>query len=655
LKKSWRRNNMASSYEKIFLEENEKNEGDLKTFKRLWKYVNKYKLILLVTFLTLAFSTVIDLVFPVVIRYGIDNVISIPYIFEKDETAEKGFVKSDNGNYELKIENDIHYMMNLTTGEKQEVEADLFINYRNENINKIYRYSMIFLFILISQLFFNYGQIFFSILLGQKVIYDLRSELYNHILNLKYSFFTKNPSGKITTRVVHDTQNLSEFFSEVLSSMLKNVAVLVGVVIIMMRLDLNLSLRVLLVLPIVIVAMYIFRIFDRKAYDKVRTRISVMNAYLAENISGSSVTKLFNQEKRKEDEFKDISTRLYKAKIQQMYVFAVFRPLINFLYFFTLSLMLWFGIPEVRGGFISLGTLYAFTSYIQMFFRPLFDIAEKYDIMQNAFSSAGKIFKLFDEKQEDLGHKKYEDFENSTIEFKNVRFSYEKDEEVLKGVSFNIEKNERVSIVGETGSGKTTTIKLLSGLYKYDEGEILIDGKELYDYDLIKLRKRIAVVPQDVFLFSGNILDNIRLFNKNIAEEEVIKAAKEVYADEVIKKLPAGYKTEILERGGTLSTGERQLIALSRAVLFNAKIIMLDEATANIDVETEHLIQKALDKISEKATIISIAHRLSTVKSSKRIIVVHKGKVVEQGKHNDLIDKKGIYYDLYKLQFENEN
>jgi len=646
---------MASSYEKIFLEENEKNEGDLKTFKRLWKYVNKYKLILLVTFLTLAFSTVIDLVFPVVIRYGIDNVISIPYIFEKDETAEKGFVKSDNGNYELKIENDIHYMMNLTTGEKQEVEADLFINYRNENINKIYRYSMIFLFILISQLFFNYGQIFFSILLGQKVIYDLRSELYNHILNLKYSFFTKNPSGKITTRVVHDTQNLSEFFSEVLSSMLKNVAVLVGVVIIMMRLDLNLSLRVLLVLPIVIVAMYIFRIFDRKAYDKVRTRISVMNAYLAENISGSSVTKLFNQEKRKEDEFKDISTRLYKAKIQQMYVFAVFRPLINFLYFFTLSLMLWFGIPEVRGGFISLGTLYAFTSYIQMFFRPLFDIAEKYDIMQNAFSSAGKIFKLFDEKQEDLGHKKYEDFENSTIEFKNVRFSYEKDEEVLKGVSFNIEKNERVSIVGETGSGKTTTIKLLSGLYKYDEGEILIDGKELYDYDLIKLRKRIAVVPQDVFLFSGNILDNIRLFNKNIAEEEVIKAAKEVYADEVIKKLPAGYKTEILERGGTLSTGERQLIALSRAVLFNAKIIMLDEATANIDVETEHLIQKALDKISEKATIISIAHRLSTVKSSKRIIVVHKGKVVEQGKHNDLIDKKGIYYDLYKLQFENEN
>jgi ATP-binding cassette subfamily B protein/ATP-binding cassette subfamily C protein len=645
---------MASSYEKIFLEEKEKNEGDLKTFKRLWKYVNKYKIILLVTFLTLAFSTVIDLIFPVVIRYGIDNVISVPYIFEKDETAEKGFVKAENGNYELRIENDTHYMVNLATNEKQEVEADLFISYRNENINKIYRYSLIFLFILISQLFFNYGQIFFSILLGQKVIYDLRSELYNHILNLKYSFFTKNPSGKITTRVVHDTQNLSEFFSEVLSSMLKNVAVLLGVVIIMIRLDLNLSLRVLLVLPIVIVAMYIFRIFDRKAYDKVRTRISVMNAYLAENISGSSVTKLFNQEKRKEEEFKDISTRLYKAKIQQMYVFAVFRPLINFLYFFTLSLMLWFGIPEVRGGFISLGTLYAFTSYIQMFFRPLFDIAEKYDIMQNAFSSAGKIFKLFDEKQEDLGQKKYEDFENSTIEFKNVRFSYVKDEEVLKGVSFKIEKNERVSIVGETGSGKTTTIKLLSGLYKYNEGEILIDGKELYDYDLIKLRKRIAVVPQDVFLFSGNILDNIRLFNKNITEEEVIKAAKEVYADEVIKKLPAGYKTEILERGGTLSTGERQLIALSRAVLFNAKIIMLDEATANIDVETEHLIQKALDKIAEKATIISIAHRLSTVKSSKRIIVVHKGKVVEQGKHNDLIDKKGIYYDLYKLQFENE-
>ncbi|MDK2945694.1 MAG: ATP-binding cassette, subfamily multidrug efflux pump, partial [Geotoga sp.] len=238
--------------------------------------------------------------------------------------------------------------------------------------------------------------------------------------------------------------------------------------------------------------------------------------------------------------------------------------------------------------------------------------------------------------------------------FENVHFSYNKDEEkVLRGVNFSIKSTDRVSIVGETGSGKTTMIKLMSGLYEIDEGEIYFDGVPLYDYDLESLRRKIAVVPQDVFLFSGNIIDNIRLFNEDISEEEVIKASKKVFAHDIIEKLPEGYNTEILERGGTLSSGERQLIALARAVLFNAKIIILDEATASIDVQTEDLIQKALDKIADTTTIISIAHRLSTVKSSNKILVVHKGLVVEEGSHNELMDKKGVYYDLYKLQFEN--
>ncbi|WP_369973995.1 ABC transporter ATP-binding protein [Petrotoga sp. 9T1HF07.CasAA.8.2] len=273
--------------------------------------------------------------------------------------------------------------------------------------------------------------------------------------------------------------------------------------------------------------------------------------------------------------------------------------------------------------------------------------------MQNAFASAGKIFKIFDQEQENFGRKKYTTIQEGKVEFQNVKFSYDGNKEVLKGVSFKINPNERVAIVGETGSGKTTIIKLISGLYKYQSGKILLDDKELYDYDLNELRKKIAVVPQDVFLFSGTILDNMRLFNQDIPDEEVKKVAKSVYADEIISRLPQNYYTVITERGGTLSSGERQLVALTRAVLFNSKIIILDEATANVDVETEFLIQQALNKISERSTIISIAHRLSTVKSSNRIIVVHKGLVVEEGRHEELINNHGIYYDLYRLQFEN--
>jgi ATP-binding cassette subfamily B multidrug efflux pump len=272
--------------------------------------------------------------------------------------------------------------------------------------------------------------------------------------------------------------------------------------------------------------------------------------------------------------------------------------------------------------------------------------------MEDAFASAGKIFKIFGQNQEDLGKGIYKTIEKGKIEFDNVKFSYDGNTEVLKGASFKIEPNERVAIVGETGSGKTTIIKLISGLYKYQEGRILLDDKELYDYDLNMVRRKIAVVPQDVYLFSGTILDNIRLFNQDISEDEVKRVAKFVYADQIISKFPNNYHTVITERGASLSAGERQLVALIRAVLYDAKIIILDEATANVDVETEFLIQRALNKISEKATIISIAHRLSTVKSSNRISVVHEGLIAEEGTHEDLINKRGIYYELYKLQFE---
>lgn len=643
---------MPSSHDEILIEENEKNERDIKTFKKLWKYIKEYKMILFLAFLTLFLAAIIDLALPYFIKYGIDNYITVEYKFTYNQEIQT-FNQDPKGVWVYNNRNGKNILVNSKTNEVREIDESLIRQIKNDNIDKITSFSLIFLSILFLGIFFNYGQVFFSNLLGQKVIYNIRSDLFDHITKVQYSFFTQNPSGKITTRIVNDTQNLSEFFSEVLSSLLKDIAIIIGVLILIFTLNVRLSLYTIITFPIVLIALYFFRIFDRKAYDKVRTRISIINSYLAENISGSTVTTLFNQEERKKMEFNKHSSNLYKARIQQMYVFAIFRPAINFLYFLTLSILLWFGSQGVREGFTTFGTLYAFTSYVQMFFNPLMNIAEKYDIMQNAFASAGKIFKLFEAKHEYLGKGIKKDLKNGEIEFKNVHFSYNKEEKVLRGVNFLIKSTDRVSIVGETGSGKTTMIKLMSGLYEIDKGEIYFDGIPMFDYDLDSLRQKIAVVPQDVFLFSGNIIDNIRLFNEKISVEEVKNASKKVYAHDIIEKLPKGYNTEILERGGTLSSGERQLIALARAVLFDAKIIILDEATASIDVQTEDLIQKALDKISNNTTIISIAHRLSTVKNSNKILVVHKGLVVEEGSHNELMDKKGVYYDLYKLQFEN--
>jgi ABC-type multidrug transport system fused ATPase/permease subunit len=644
---------MASVHEEIFLEEKEKSEGDLKTFLRLWVYIKKYKLLLFLTFLTLAIATIIELALPVFIRYGIDNVINVNYSFDLVTESETQFVEQENGAYNLEKRDNNYYMVNNQTGERIQVSGEQYSQYFDIAIRKIQIFSLIFISVLVGQFLLNYGQVFFANVVGQKVIFHLRKDLFSHILKLKYTYFEKNPPGKVTTRVVNDTQNLSDFFSDVVTSLLKDIAIIIGVIILMMVLDFELSLYTMSMFPVIVVSVVLFRHFDRKAYDKVRTRISALNSYLAENLAGSNVTRLFNQEERKKKEFDYMSTKVYRANLQQMYVFAIFRPLMSLLQYFTISILLWFGSLQLTDGQTTFGTIYAFTSYIDMFFRPLFDLAEKYDIMQNAFASAGKIFKIFDQEQENFGREKYTTIQEGKVEFQNVKFSYDGNTEVLKGVSFKINPNERVAIVGETGSGKTTIIKLISGLYKYQSGKILLDDKELYDYDLNELRKKIAVVPQDVFLFSGTILDNMRLFNQDIPDEEVKKVAKSVYADEIISRLPQNYYTVITERGGTLSSGERQLVALTRAVLFNSKIIILDEATANVDVETEFLIQQALNKISERSTIISIAHRLSTVKSSNRIIVVHKGLVVEEGRHEELINNHGIYYDLYRLQFEN--
>ncbi|WGS65231.1 ABC transporter ATP-binding protein [Marinitoga aeolica] len=640
---------MRTAHTDILKEEKQRSISNIKIFSMLWKYMKKYYIILIFSFLFLFLSTAIDLTIPSVMRYVIDNVINSTYKFKMENNK---FIPSPTGDYVLKHIDGKYYM--TKENKKISVESEYVKHIKEKSLNDIAKYSILVVLLFLSQLMFNYGQVIFSNLMGQKVIYDIRNELYTHILAVPLDFFTKNPTGKITTRTVNDTQNLSQFFTDVLTSLTKDVAIIIGVIIVMFNMNFKLTTYVIVMFPIIVLSTWVFGVIDRKIYARTRTRISATNSFLAENIAGANVTKAFNQEDRKRKEFYDLSYKLYRSRIQQIILNGLFRPLMNVMYYITLSLLFWFGAKLFKQNVVSFGILVAFTSYIDMFFRPLFDIAEKYDILQNAFASAEKIFRLKELKQEDFGKGLYKDINKGSVEFKKVSFAYEKENYILKNVSFKIAGKENVAIVGETGSGKTTIIKLINGLYKPQIGNIYIDEKDLNDYDLHSLRRQIAVVPQDVFLFTGTILDNIRIFDESISEEEVIQAAKQVHAHEMIEKFPDKYYTKILERGSTLSAGERQLIALARAVIFRSKIIILDEATANIDVETEYLIQKAMENLIGKVTIISIAHRLSTIKTASRILVVHKGNVVEEGTHNELMQKRGIYYDLYKLQYETQ-
>lgn len=521
-----------------------------------------------------------------------------------------------------------------------------------ERFSGLSQTSLLLLVVFAGQFLLNYGSVYLTAYLGNKIVYDIRSDLFGKILNLPMSFFDKTPSGRITTRVVNDTENLQQFFTTAVTSIIKDFFLMAGVIFFMIRLNLALFFRITYVFPLVLAGVLLFRYFDKRVYREVRTNLARVNAYLAEHISGINVIKLFNAEQFKNKEFDGVNRNLYRALKKQLYVFGVFRPFIDLSYFLALSGIIWFGSRYIAGGTIQFGELYAFVAYIDIFMRPLQDIAEKYDIVQNSFASSEKIFSLMDEKPENLGNPRNTlVIKRGNLEFRNVWFSYDSEKWVLKDVNLKFTPGELTAIVGETGAGKTSLMNLINGMYVPQKGEIIADGKNIFDCDLRAIRKQISAVPQDVILFSGTILDNIRLFNNNYTENEVENALKSVHALEVINRLPEGVHTRIIERGSTLSAGERQLIALARAVLFDAQILILDEATSNVDVETESRIELAVREFSTSKTVIMIAHRLSTVRNADRIIVIHNGHVVEEGKHSELMQKRGVYYKLYQIQF----
>ncbi|MGB9810335.1 MAG: ABC transporter ATP-binding protein, partial [Dictyoglomus turgidum] len=522
---------------------------------------------------------------------------------------------------------------------------------RFKDINNLKKSALIYFLIILLIFTLTYAQVYILNLTSQKIIFDMRKELFGHILKLPISFFDKNPVGRLVTRVTNDTETLQQMYNSVITSFIVDIFLIFGLSIVMFLLNWKLALICIGSLPIVGYISFVFRKYAREAYRNFRIRLARLNAYLAEHISGVRVTQLFAREKENEKEFKEINDKLLEAQLRNVFVNAIFRPVVSALGSIISALLIFFGGWQIMNNQISFGTLFLFISYLGSFFQPIQDIAEKYDILQDAMASAERIFLLRDEKisidspSNPIRLTRIE----GKIEFRNVWFAYDK-EWVIKDLSFKIEPGEKVAFVGATGAGKTSIINLLTRFYDVQKGEILIDDINIKDVDLYDLRRQISVVLQDVHLFATNILENIRLNRNDIPEEKVIEAAKLVNADKFIRELPQGYYTPVQERGATLSAGQRQLIAFARALVFEPKILILDEATANIDTQTEKLIQDAIEKVTQGRTSIIIAHRLSTIKKVDTIYVMHKGRIVEKGNHQELIRKRGIYYHLYKLQ-----
>ncbi len=487
---------------------------------------------------------------------------------------------------------------------------------------------------------------------GQSIIYDLRNEVFAHVQTLSMRFFDTTPVGKIVTRVTNDVEAINDLYSNILVNLFRNLIKIIGLTVAMLALNVRIALFGFIMIPIVIALTIIFRKIARKAYSVVKTKITSLNTYLSEHLSGMKLIQIFNQEERKYQSFRDKSGQLYNAGYKELMVNAIFRPCIYLTSIIALAIVLGTGSSGVLSGAITIGVLYKFVQYINAFFEPVQNLAEQLTTLQSAIASAEKIFTLLDtkpivndpEQPQTLPQIKGE------ITFENVWFAYNEVDFVLRDVSFTIKPGQKVAFVGATGAGKSSILNLIGRYYDVQRGSIKIDGVDIRLLSREQIRSAIGQVQQDVFIFTGDIASNIRLRNEEITDEQVQEAAVYVNANHFIEKLHNGYKEHVSERGSTFSAGQRQLLSFARTLAYDPAILILDEATANIDTETEQWIQDALQKLMQGRTTIMVAHRLSTIQHADKIIVMHKGKIREEGTHQELLDKNGIYKKLYELQ-----
>ena len=523
---------------------------------------------------------------------------------------------------------------------------------RRGDFNGVVKIGVVYLLVLLVTVFCNLSQAWLLQKTGQSIIFTIRQEVFEHVHSLPLRFFDVNPVGRIVTRVTNDVESLNQMYTGVLVRLFSNTVLIIGYAVVMLSINVRLALISFLFLPVIFAITLYFRTTVRRVYRIVRTKISALNTFLSENISGMKLIQVFAREKEKLDEFKVRTGDLYRSVMREILIFMVFRPGLACIASFALALILYRSGISVLSGSLTLGTLYVFTNYIRSFFEPIQELAEQFSTLQNALASAEKIFTVLDEKNTilepdaptALGEVRGE------IEFKNVWFAYENEDYVLRDVSFKIRPGEKVAFVGATGAGKSSILNLIGRYYDVQKGEILIDGVNIKELSTAQLRRAIGQVQQDVFVFDGTIASNVRLLDESISDEAVEKASVAVNADRFIEKLPLRYAEPVTERGATLSAGQRQLLSFARTLAYGPRILVMDEATANVDTETEQLIQSALETLMRGRTTIMVAHRLSTIQHADCIHVLHKGRIRESGTHQQLLEKDGIYRKLYELQ-----
>jgi ATP-binding cassette subfamily B protein len=491
---------------------------------------------------------------------------------------------------------------------------------------------------------------------GQRVMFDMRMQIFKRLQRLDVAFFDRNPVGRLMTRLTNDVETLNEMFTAGVVAIFLDIFTLVGIVVVLVWLNWKLALITFTVLPLLYICAHVFRNKARESYRNVRVRLAALNTFLQENVTGMAVVQVFNREAPQFSRFTRLNKNLYDAHIQGVVAHATFYPAVELISSVAIALIIAFGGLDVIGGAMTFGSLVAFIQYAQRFYRPISDLSEKYNILQSAMASSERIFGILDREPKIVDPAQPATIPDgpSEVVFDHVSFSYHKDAEVLHDVSFRVRPGEKLAIVGYTGAGKTTIISLLSRFYDVEHGRILIDGVDVRNYRLTDLRRHIATVLQDVFLFSGSVAHNIHLGDPSITDERMREVARYINAERFIERLPKKYDEGVGERGSSLSVGERQLLSFARALVYDPKILVLDEATSSVDTETEFLVQDALRKFMAGRTSIVIAHRLSTIRYVDRILVLHKGRVVEEGTHAELLAKGGHYAKLYELQFKDQ-
>lgn len=668
--------------------------------KRLLSYLKPHKWVMAAATILVLLIIIVELYRPIIIGDAIDDYINgyyTPYTVttadapgavsyrdfyltrDKDAPSVSSEIISEHSGdyYQLFLYKERYYMAEHLTAEEcaalKNADSALLSQYVEEGAIQLNREDLkalrhydftgiltaagLYLLLLLLGFVLNALDSWMLQKMGQKIIYRMREEVFSHIHSLSLSFFNTTPVGKLVTRVSNDTEAVNELFSTILVKLFKNIVKIIGYAVVMLSIDVRMAGFSFLLLPLVTVLTFLFRFLSRKAYQITRTKITELNTFLSEHISGMKLIQIFARETEKYREFETKSGELFAANWREVMTFAIFRPSIYLVSVIAMIIVIGTGSSSVLNGTLSLGTLFIFITYISSFFEPIQELAEQFGTLQSSLASAEKIFSILDEQPEITSPSHPVDVTiRGRIEFKHVWFAYEKSPQtgdydyILKDVSFVIEPGEKVAFVGATGAGKSSILNLIGRYFDIQRGEILIDDVNIRDIDTDVLRGAIGQVQQDVFIFTGDIKGNISLNNETISLEEIRQAAKIVNADTFIEKLPGGYDEPVTERGSTLSAGQRQLLSFARTLAYQPSILVLDEATANIDTETESMITDALENLMEGRTTIMVAHRLSTIQHADKIMVMHQGQIHESGTHQELLSQNGLYKKLYDLQ-----